>query len=140
MKTLRLLFVLSLMLATVAAQGAAPSAGPVILKTTDTLIGSGRLAMSGNAVAVHYGAWLYAPSAPKQRGAGFDTSAGGAPFSFTLGAGRVIKGWDEGVRGMRVGGKRTLVVPAAMAFGQAGRGAVPLLANLIFDIELVDVK
>jgi FKBP-type peptidyl-prolyl cis-trans isomerase FkpA len=140
MKTPCSLLVLALMLAMVPAQAATSSAGPVALKTTDTLIGSGRLAIHGNTVAVHYGAWLYAPSAPKQRGAGFDTSARGAPFSFTLGAGRVIKGWDEGVRGMRVGGKRTLVVPSAMAFGQAGRGAVPPGANLIFDIDLVDVK
>ena len=96
--------------------------------------------MPGNTVAVHYGAWLYAPAAAGQRGAGFDSSAGGAPFTFTLGEGRVIKGWDQGLRGMRVGGKRTLVVPSEMAFGKVGQGAVPPGANLIFEIELVDVK
>lgn len=120
----------------------APAAGAQLteLKKTDTLAGSGRLAMAANMVSVHYSGWLYAPRSERQQGAHIDSSGKGAPFSFKLGAGSVIKGWDEGVRGMRVGGKRTLIVPAHMAFGKAGRGSVPAGANLIFEIELVDVK
>ena len=142
MKTTNRILLLGLAMALALSQAEAVSANarPVELMQTDTLVGSGRLALPGNTVSVHYRAWLYAPAAPRQRGAGFDTSAGGAPFSFTLGAGRVIKGWDEGVRGMRVGGKRTLIVPSQMAFGKTGRAAVPPGANLIFDIELVAVK
>jgi FKBP-type peptidyl-prolyl cis-trans isomerase FkpA len=110
------------------------------LQKTDTQLGSGRMATVGSTVSVHYAAWLYAPHGVRQRGAAFDTSVGAAPFTFKLGAGKVIKGWDEGVRGMRAGGKRTLAVPAAMGFGKLGRGSVPANANLVFDIELLEVK
>ena len=111
-----------------------------VLQKTDTLVGTGRLATVGSTVSVRYAAWLYAPGSARQRGAAVDTSAGAAPLTFTLGAGKVIKGWDEGVQGMRVGGKRTLAVPSALGFGKLGRGAVPPGANLVFDIELVAVK
>jgi FKBP-type peptidyl-prolyl cis-trans isomerase FkpA len=89
---------------------------------------------------VHYTGWLYAPGAPLQHGAQFDTSSGRGPFSFQLGGGQVIQGWDEGVKGMKVGGKRTLIVPASMGYGASGMGPIPANANLIFDVELLDVR
>lgn len=119
---------------------AAPSKPPLTLQKIDTKPGTGKLAMSGNTVSIHYTGWLYAPKTSRLRGPQFDSSTSAAPFGFKLGAGTVIKGWDEGIRGMKVGGKRTLVVPAAMGFGKEGLGPVPPGANLIFDIELVDVK
>ena len=110
------------------------------LQKTDTQVGSGRMATVGSTVSLHYAAWLYAPHGAHQRGTPVDSSVGAAPFTFKLGSGTAIKGWDEGVRGMRVGGKRTLAVPSAMGFGKAGRGSVPPGASLVFDIELLEVK
>lgn len=118
---------------------AAPAPGKTLQKI-DTTVGSGRLAMTGSTVTLHYTGWLYSPKSPAQHGARFDSSHDAKAVTFKLGAGSVIKGWDEGIRGMKVGGKRTLVVPAEQAFGDAGHGPVPPKANLIFDIELLDVK
>jgi FKBP-type peptidyl-prolyl cis-trans isomerase FkpA len=122
-----------------AAPKAAPGASKPLQKT-DTVVGTGKLAKAGFTVTVHYTGWLYAPKEPKQHGAQFDSSAGGEPFTFQLGAGKVIPGWDEGLVGMKVGGKRTLVVPAAMGYGSRGAGPIPPNANLIFDVQLLDVK
>jgi FKBP-type peptidyl-prolyl cis-trans isomerase FkpA len=119
---------------------AAASTAPTALQKIDTVVGKGKAAAAGNTVTVHYTGWLYAPNAPKQHGAQFDSSVGGAPFTFPLGAGNVIKGWDQGVVGMKVGGKRTLILPAALAYGARGAGPIPPNANLIFDVELLDVK
>ena len=93
-------------------------------------------------VIVHYTGWLYDPSAQDGHGAKFDSSLDRkVPFGFILGAGKVIKGWDEGVAGMKVGGKRTLVIPPQMAYGERGAGGViPPNATLIFDVELIEVK
>ncbi len=93
-------------------------------------------------VIVHYTGWLYDPSAPEGKGAKFDSSVDRKePFQFPLGGGRVIKGWDDGVAGMKVGGQRTLIIPPAMGYGQRGAGGViPPNATLIFDVELIDVK
>jgi FKBP-type peptidyl-prolyl cis-trans isomerase FkpA len=111
------------------------------LVKTDTVVGKGREAVAGKTVEVHYTGWLYEAAAAKQRGKQFDSSVGRGPFSFPLGGGRVIKGWDEGVAGMKVGGKRTLVIPADLAYGKRGAGGViPPDATLLFDIELLDVK
>ncbi len=110
-------------------------------KKTDTVVGKGKEALSGRVVDVHYTGWLYEPAANNQRGKQFDSSVGRGPFSFPLGAGRVIKGWDEGVAGMKVGGKRTLVIPAEMGYGARGAGGViPPNATLLFEVELLDVK
>lgn len=136
-------FVLALGLGTaVHAATPAPASTPatLALKKTDIVTGSGKTATAGATVAVHYTAWLYAPKATRQHGARFDSSEGGAPFTFKLGAGQVIKGWDQGLVGMKVGGRRTLVVPAALGYGAQGAGPIPPNANLIFDITLVDVK
>ena len=112
------------------------------LQKTDVKQGTGAEAIAGKAVVVHYTGWLYDTSKPESHGAKFDSSRDrGVPFGFVLGAGRVIKGWDEGVAGMKVGGQRTLVIPARLAYGERGAGGViPPNATLIFDVELVEVK
>ena len=112
------------------------------LKKIDVKQGTGAEAIPGKAVVVHYTGWLYDTSKPDSHGAKFDSSRDRQlPFGFVLGAGRVIKGWDEGVAGMKVGGQRTLVIPPALAYGERGAGGViPPDATLIFDVELLDVK
>ena len=112
------------------------------LKKTDVKTGTGAEALAGKTVVVHYTGWLYDPAAPDRHGRKFDSSLDRrTPFTFPLGAGRVIKGWDEGVAGMKVGGQRTLVIPPAKAYGERGAGGViPPNATLVFDVELLEVK
>jgi FKBP-type peptidyl-prolyl cis-trans isomerase FkpA len=125
-----------------AAPAAAPEANPLV--KIDNVVGTGKEAMVGANVVVNYTGWFYKPLAPKQRGRKFDSSldAGREPLVFQLGAGRVIKGWDQGVAGMKVGGKRTLIIPSELAYGKkgAGGGSIPADSDLIFDVELLDVK
>lgn len=102
------------------------------LYVQDLVVGDGMRADSGDIAHVHYTGWL-------PTGAEFDTSRDGVPFEVALGYGRVIDGWDHGVVGMRVGGRRRLVVPPALGYGAGGRGRIPGNATLIFDVELVDV-
>ena len=104
--------------------------------------GTGSEALAGKAVVVHYTGWLYNPAAADGHGAKFDSSLDrNVPFGFFLGSGKVIKGWDEGVAGMKVGGKRTLVIPPHKAYGERGAGGIiPPNATLVFDVELIDVK
>jgi len=106
----------------------------------DTTVGTGAEAKSGSHVTVNYTGWLYLPDAPDHHGEKFDSSIGRKPFTFRLGSGMVIPGWDQGVEGMKVNGKRTLVIPAALGYGAEGAGPIPPNANLIFDVELLDVK
>ncbi len=112
---------------------------PSGLQYEDTLIGTGAAATKGQSVTVHYTGWLYKDGA---QGAKFDSSKDrGDPFVFSLGAGMVIRGWDEGVAGMLVGGARTLIIPAALGYGARGAGGViPPNATLKFDVELLDVS
>ena len=134
MKSLRALFIVL----NFAAASAFAAGG---LVKTDTRVGRGVEAVAGKTVEVHYTGWLHDAKAPQERGKQFDTSIGRGPFSFPLGAGRVIRGWDEGVAGMKVGGKRTLVIPAELGYGARGAGGViPPNATLIFDVELLEVK
>jgi len=109
------------------------------LKYTDTKTGDGATATPGNKVSVHYTGWLYNNGA---KGAKFDSSVDrGQPFQFTLGARQVIAGWDEGVAGMKVGGKRTLIIPPELGYGARGAGGViPPNATLMFDVELLGVQ
>lgn len=102
-------------------------------------IGTGAEAVRGRTVDVHYTGWL---DTDGKKGKKFDSSVDrGVPFSFPLGAGRVIKGWDEGVAGMKVGGKRTLMIPSELGYGARGAGGViPPNAKLIFDVELLEVN
>ena len=112
------------------------------LKMIDRKVGTGATAQSGKTVIVHYTGWLYNATAPNNKGKKFDSSRDrNQPFGFTLGAGQVIKGWDQGVAGMKVGGQRTLIIPPEMGYGERGAGGViPPNATLVFDVELLEVK
>jgi FKBP-type peptidyl-prolyl cis-trans isomerase len=109
------------------------------LQYEDTETGSGAEATSGQGVSVHYTGWLYENGV---QGKKFDSSVDrSSPFEFSLGAGMVIKGWDEGVQGMKVGGKRTLIIPAELGYGARGAGGViPANATLKFDVELLEIE
>jgi FKBP-type peptidyl-prolyl cis-trans isomerase FkpA len=111
------------------------------LNKTDLSPGTGVEITSGQTALVHYTGWLYDAAAPENKGKQFDSSVGGEPFEFPLGAGAVIQGWDQGVVGMKVGGKRKLVIPPEMGYGNRGAGGViPPGATLVFDVELVEIR
>ncbi len=110
---------------------------------TDLVAGIGEEALPGKVVIVHYTGWLFDPAATDQRGRKFDSSRDrGQPFSFPLGGGRVIRGWEQGIPGMKVGGTRRLVIPPALAYGErgAGNGVIPANATLMFEVELLAVE
>jgi peptidylprolyl isomerase len=109
------------------------------LKITDIEVGTGATPKPGQTCVMHYTGWLYVNGA---KGKKFDSSVDrGEPFEFPIGQGRVIKGWDEGVATMKVGGKRTLIIPPALGYGDRGAaGVIPPNATLMFDVELLDVK
>ncbi|SFL76685.1 FKBP-type peptidyl-prolyl cis-trans isomerase [Rugamonas rubra] len=114
---------------------------PPALVKTDLVVGAGAEAVAGKALTVNYTGWVYTSLTSDNKGAKFDSSVGRGPFPFTLGAGEVIKGWDLGVVGMKVGGTRRLVIPADLAYGAAGRPpTIPANASLLFEIELLTVK
>jgi len=108
----------------------------------DTVLGEGREAEAGFNVTVHYTGWLYDPSKADGKGTKFDSSLDRhEPFVFFLGGGQVIQGWDEGFAGMKVGGKRTLIIPPHMGYGvHSAGGVIPPNATLIFDVELLGIK
>jgi peptidylprolyl isomerase len=112
---------------------------PSGLQITDTKVGTGAQPQTGQTCVMHYTGWLYQNGA---KGAKFDSSLDrGEPFEFAIGQGQVIKGWDEGVASMKVGGKRSLVIPPQLGYGARGAGGViPPNATLIFDVELLGVK
>jgi FKBP-type peptidyl-prolyl cis-trans isomerase FkpA len=119
---------------------ATQSQGPAFQRI-DTVEGTGALATSGRTLTVNYTGWLYDATKPDFKGTQFDTSAGKTPFTFRLGAGAVITGWDQGLLGMRAGGKRTLVIPASLAYGSSGSGTtIPPDAPLLFEVELISVQ
>ena len=109
------------------------------LQYEDSTVGTGAQPQSGQTCVMHYTGWLWQNGA---KGAKFDSSVDrGRPFTFPLGQGRVIKGWDEGVASMKIGGKRTLLTPAELGYGARGAGGViPPNATLVFDVTLIDVK
>lgn len=105
---------------------------------TDLRVGDGAQATPGRTATVNYTGWLYDPTQPEQKGRKFDTSTA---FTFQLGVGRVIPGWDLGVAGMKVGGQRRLIIPPDLGYGSAGAGtAIPPNATLVFDVELLEVR
>ena len=116
---------------------AAPGSTSAAFTQTDLVVGTGATANSGNTVTVSYSGWLYDKSRPNGKGTLFDSGTG---FSFTLGAGSVIAGWDQGVVGMRIGGQRRLIIPPELAYGSTGRASIPPNATLLFDITLTGVQ
>ena len=138
---LPLLIVFSLAACT-AAPPAQATDGVDKLVVIDHKVGTGAEAKAGMDVTVHYTGWLYDASAKDKHGTKFDSSRDhGSPFTFPLGAGRVIAGWDQGVVGMKVGGARTLLIPASLGYGERGAGGdIPPNASLVFDVELLGVK
>ena len=121
---------------------APPAADLSQLTITEVTVGTGKESISGKPASVHYTGWLYDAKAADLKGKQFDSSrTRGAPFEFTPGAGQVIKGWEQGVPGMKVGGKRVLIIPPHLGYGARGAGgAIPPNAVLLFDVELMDVK
>lgn len=144
MRLIRPLFaaLLGLALTACADPGPPPGGSVAELQRLDQSAGRGAVAVSGSDVTVHYTGWVYDERKRDKRGEKFDSSIDrGEPFTFLLGAGRVIRGWDEGVAGMHVGGKRTLLIPSHLAYGRKGAGGViPPHASLVFDVELLAVK
>ena len=134
-----IILVLAILMTSCSKSGPTPVNGPGVttasgLQYWDLKTGSGATAAPGNTVSVHYTGWL-------SDGEKFDSSLDRSrPFEFRLGAGRVIKGWDEGVAGMKVGGKRQLRIPPALGYGANGTGPIPPNATLVFDVELLEVK
>src|SRR5438270_4865192 len=112
------------------------------LQVADKKAGSGAPAAAGKQVTVHYSGWLYDAKAPDRHGKKFDSSRDrNEPFTFRLGAGEVIRGWDQGVAGMKVGGARTLIIPSDLGYGARGAGAaIPPNSTLAFDVERLEVK
>lgn len=125
--------------ATTHAQGSKMTTTSSGLQMIDTVVGNGNQPKPGQTCVMHYTGWLYENGA---KGKKFDSSLDrGQPFEFQIGAGRVIRGWDEGVATMKVGGKRTLIIPANLGYGARGAGAViPPNATLMFDVELLGLK
>lgn len=120
--------------------GPPPGGTLTAFEKIDTQPGSGAEATRGNKVTVHYTGWIYDERTDNKHGKTFDSSVGrGEPFTFQLGAGQVIRGWDEGVAGMKVGGKRTLMIPPDMGYGNRSVGPIPAGSSLVFDVELLDV-
>jgi len=140
--TFRLALILGLLAPLAACGGGSSPTAPtpnVPYSQTDLKVGDGAEAVAGKLVTVNYTGWLYDASQSNQKGTQFDTSVGKAPYSFVLGAGKVIQGWDQGVVGMKVGGSRRLVIPPSLAYGAAGNGPIPGNATLVFDIDLLAV-
>jgi FKBP-type peptidyl-prolyl cis-trans isomerase len=123
------------------AKPTAPPAKPAYTRT-DLKAGTGAEAQKGRNISVHYTGWLYDPAQPGMKGRMFDSSRDRGPFTFQLGAGQVIPGWDQGFAGMKVGGQRRLIIPPSLGYGVdgAGGGIIPPNATLLFEMELLDVK
>ncbi len=114
---------------------------PSAFSQTDLVTGTGAVAQRGARLTVHYTGWVYDSARPDNKGKQFDSSVGSEPFTFRLGAGEVIRGWDQGFEGMRVGGKRRLIIPPDLGYGSMGTpdGAIPGNAGLVFEMELLGV-
>ncbi|HSK10887.1 MAG TPA: FKBP-type peptidyl-prolyl cis-trans isomerase [Vicinamibacterales bacterium] len=133
-----LLAALSMVAASCGDSPTAPSSAP--FSQTDLRVGTGAEAVAGKVLTVHYTGWLWDPAKPDQKGLQFETSRGTSSFSFRLGAGGLIEGWERGLVGMRVGGLRRLVVPPSMAYGETRNGPIPPNSTLVFEVEVLDVQ
>lgn len=147
-------FAASVMLGACSRESSPPPAEPVAdetpaapatvteLQKVDLHVAPGEGISQGQVAVVHYTGWLYDPRANESKGTKFDSSRDrGQPFRFTIGSGQVIKGWEEGVQGMRVGSQRRLLIPADLAYGDRGAGGViPPGASLVFDVELLGIE
>jgi FKBP-type peptidyl-prolyl cis-trans isomerase FkpA len=109
------------------------------LTEIDNTVGLGATAVDGDTLTVNYTGWLYQSGATNSEGQEFDSTSGGTPFSFPLGKGQVIAGWDQGLVGMKVGGTRTLIIPSSLGYGPNGYGPIPGGAALVFTVQLVGV-
>ena len=119
----------------------APSAtANVPFQIIDLAVGTGPAAATGDSLTVSYTGWLWDPNGVDNKGQVFDSASAAAPFAFVLGTGQVIAGWDQGVVGMLVGGVRRLIIPPALAYGEAGSGPIPPNATLIFEIGLIAIQ
>lgn len=141
----RRLLALPLMAALAACTPSPPSLPPSDpisqFEVIDKTEGQGTAVVAGDKVSVHYTGWLFDADAEQQRGAKFDSSVDrGQPFTFTVGAGQVIRGWDEGVAGMQVGGKRVLMIPPSQGYGDRRVGPLPANASLVFEVELLGIE
>jgi FKBP-type peptidyl-prolyl cis-trans isomerase FkpA len=125
------------MLLTIGCSGSNTTAPSGPLVKTDLVVGTGATANSGSSLTVDYSGWIYSPASVEGKGPLFDANSG---FTFTLGAGSVIAGWDQGIVGMQVGGKRRLIIPPDLAYGSSGSGPIPPNATLVFDITLTAVQ
>lgn len=117
--------------------GGTTASSPAALTRTDISVGTGAEAVAGKTVTVNYTGWLYNATAADFKGARFDT---GTSFSFQMGEKRVIPGFEQGVQGMKVGGKRTILIPASLGYGAAGAPGIPGNAGLVFEVELTKVQ
>lgn len=121
--------------------GDSPTSPVRSLEKIDVVVGTGVEATTGKTVTVHYTGWLYDENTANHHGSQFDSSVSrGTPYEFILGVTNVIQGWQQGVVGMRVGGRRTLIIPPHLAYGSTGSGPIPPNAALVFDIELLNVQ
>ena len=136
------LAVVSLFVVAVAGCGSSPTApsSSAVYTQVDMRIGTGATATNGSSLTVQYTGWFYDATQPNQQGLQFDTSVGGTGFTFVLGGGNVIAGWDQGVVGMLEGGVRRLVIPPSLAYGSSRNGPIPPDTTLVFEIELLSVN
>ena len=128
---------------TLAACGSDSPAAPtptVAFSSTDLIVGTGAEAVNGKTLAVTYTLWLYSATAADHKGTQVQSNVGGQPFQFVLGTGQVIRGWDQGVPGMKVGGRRELVIPPNLAYGSTPQSGIPANSTLVFDIDLLGVQ
>jgi FKBP-type peptidyl-prolyl cis-trans isomerase FkpA len=132
------LIMTSIILVGCSANPVAPG-GTAPFTITELVIGTGAAATSGNTLRVSYTGWLYDSREIDNKGLQFDSS-GAQGYTFRLGAGQVIAGWDQGFAGMREGGRRRLIIPSEFAYGSDGSGPIPANATLVFDVELLDVQ
>jgi FKBP-type peptidyl-prolyl cis-trans isomerase FkpA len=113
---------------------------PAAPTTKDISIGTGIEATLGKTISVQYTGWLYDSTKSDFKGTRFETTVGGNPATFALKKGDLIEGWVQGIPGMKVGGKRSLIFPASMGYGSSGRGSIPPNAGLVFEVELISVQ